>query len=155
MFGLIPNPWMILGAVMFVISTYMYGHHSGYQDSQLEMAAQVSKMNEQARAKEKQLTEQVNITATQLRKANNDADQKLKKLDDDIDSGAVRLFIPVPSGVSGSRNSTAASGNSGQAGTQLDPAIAKSLVGITDDGDKAVRKLNACIDAYNQVRAKQ
>jgi prophage endopeptidase len=38
-----------------------------------------------------------------------------------------------------------------QTNAELDREVAKSLVAITDDGDKAIRQLNACIDAYNTV----
>jgi hypothetical protein len=72
----------------------------------------------------------------------------------DIDSGALRLRLPVKAPVcpvQATADTPVASGDSVQTSAELDGETAKSLVAITDDGDKAIRQLNACIDAYNTV----
>ncbi|WP_240453573.1 lysis system i-spanin subunit Rz [Janthinobacterium agaricidamnosum] len=71
----------------------------------------------------------------------------------DVRSGAVRLSIPVASGrCATTADSTAAAGHRSEARAELDPATAAALDAIAGDGDDATRQLNACIDAYNQVR---
>ena len=80
--------------------------------------------------------------------------EQIAKRDADIASGALRLRIPVQTAcpVSTSDNPTPPGGNSVQATAELDPTVARSLVAITDQGDANTRQLNACIDAYNEVR---
>ncbi|MCC7641418.1 MULTISPECIES: lysis system i-spanin subunit Rz [unclassified Janthinobacterium] len=71
----------------------------------------------------------------------------------DVRSGAVRLSIPVASGhCAASADSAAAAGDRHQTRAELDPATAAALDAIAGDGDDATRQLNACIDAYNQIR---
>lgn len=41
---------------------------------------------------------------------------------------------------------------SGQTRAELEPALAKSLFALTDEGDDAIQELNYCIDAYNAAR---
>lgn len=74
----------------------------------------------------------------------------------DVRSGAVRLSIPVASSQcavgASAGDSAAATGDRHQARAELDPATAATLGAIAGDGDDATRQLNACIDAYNQIR---
>jgi len=63
----------------------------------------------------------------------------------------LQLFIKTKAPVCPPANAPATSGLD-TATAQLDPAFAQSIVTITDDGDNAIRKLNACITVYNQVR---
>lgn len=71
----------------------------------------------------------------------------------DVRSGSVRLSIPVASGqCAATADAAAAAGDRQQARAELDPATAAALDAIAGDGDDAARQLNACIDAYNQIR---
>jgi prophage endopeptidase len=64
----------------------------------------------------------------------------------------LRLSVKAPNcPVQATSDTPVASGDSVQTSAELDRETAKSLVAITDDGDKAIRQLNACIDAYNTV----
>ena len=75
------------------------------------------------------------------------------RFNDDLRSGAVRLSIPVASGLcAATADAAAAAGDQHQARAELDPATAAALDAIAGDGDDATRQLNACIDAYNTVR---
>jgi len=148
------NPWVIIGLITSLIGVYFYGHHEGYQECATENAIQVAKLNEEARRKEVELTEQVNATSANLVKANNDAKRKIDRLNSDLATGTVRLSIPAKCPVSATSDTSVASGDSVQERAELDGAVAQSLVAITNDGDAGIRQLNACIDAYNQVRDK-
>ena len=55
--------------------------------------------------------------------------------------------------VQGNSNTQSASGTRDQAVCKLDDATGQSLHAITQDGDNAIRQLNAVIDAYNLVQA--
>jgi prophage endopeptidase len=69
-------------------------------------------------------------------------------------AGTLKLRIPVQSPVCPvhtASDAPSAPRDSVQTNAELDREVAKSLVAITDDGDKAIRQLNACIDAYNTV----
>lgn len=73
-----------------------------------------------------------------------------------LSTGGVRVSVPVRAAacrVDGSAGAAAAS-EPAQARAELDPAFAAAVAGITGDGDAAIVDLNACIDRYNEVRAR-
>jgi hypothetical protein len=147
------NPYVLVASLLAIIGAYFYGHHQGYQECYSESVEKVAAANEQARAKEAQLTAKVNSTANELRKANETAQVKITKLTADVQSGALRLSIPVSSNsVCASDTARIASGDQPQARAELDGQASANLIAITADGDKAIRALNACITSYNQVR---
>jgi uncharacterized protein (UPF0333 family) len=147
------NPYVLVASLFAIIGAYFYGHHQGYQECYSEAVAKVAAANEQARAKEAQLTAKVNNTANELRKANENAQIKITKLTTDVESGALRLSIPVSSNsICPSDSTRTASGDQPQARAELDRQASANLIAITADGDKAIRALNACITSYNQVR---
>lgn len=143
------NPWLLVGALSMVISSYFYGHHVAY----VEQASEVQRLQLIEKDKEQQMQQAAQSQADQLRKANQDAQAQITHLRSDIASGELRLSIATRSVQSGQDAGTA-SGNS-ETRAELDPAAAQSLVSIAGDGDNAIRQLNACIDIYNQVRSKQ
>lgn len=155
-----PNPYVLLGAILVAISVYFYGHHKGWNERDLEMQAEIAKKNEEARATEQKLNEQVNQTATKLQEANNAIDQKQSALDRAIRAGRVRL--PTASCVQTPTNPTPAPGNStetasrsdGQANesTDAERATLEAIAAIVAQGDRNTEQLNACIDAYNKIR---
>lgn len=155
---MIPNPWIILGVIIFVIGTYFYGHHSGWAERDLEMQAEIAKKNEEARQVERDMTEKVNQTATKLQEANSEITQKQSALDRAIRASRVRLN--TASCLQTSPNSSAAPGNRDQAGsepnrqadTASDAATLAAIAEIIAQGDRNTAQLNACIDAYNTLR---
>jgi flagellar capping protein FliD len=146
------NPYVLVASLLAIIGAYFYGHHQGYQECYSESVAKVARANEEARAKEAELTAKVNNTASQLRKANDEAQTKITKLTADVQSGALRLSIPVSSNSVCSANATGVANGNPNARADLDAKAAEDLISITADGDKAIRALNACITTYNQVR---
>jgi len=146
---MIPNPWVILGAILVAVSVYFYGHHKGWDDRDIEMQAEIAVKNEEARVKEQELTKQLNENSTKLQEANNAITEKQSSLDRAIRAGRVRL--PSTSCVQTSSSPTPASGDSAKAGSESDTEVLRLIAQIIADGDKAINQLNACIDSYNKV----
>ena len=148
------NPYVLLGLVLAFLGTFYGGYTKGEQAESERQQLEIARLNDEARQKEQALVAAVNTTATQLVKANNEAKIQIAKRDADIASGALKLRIPVQTAcpVPATDNPTPPGGNSVQATAELDPTVARSLVAIADQGDANTRQLNACIDAYNEVR---
>jgi hypothetical protein len=146
---MIPNPWMILGAILVAVSVYFYGHHKGWDDRDIEMQAEIAVKNEESRVKEQELTKQLNDQSSKLLEANNAITEKQSSLDRAIRAGRVRL--PSTSCVQTSSSPAPASGDSAKAGSESDTEVLRLIAQIIADGDKAINQLNACIDSYNKV----
>jgi len=149
---MIPNPWVILGAILVAVSVYFYGHHKGWDDRDIEMQAEIAVKNEEARVKEQELTKQLTENSTKLMEANNAITEKQSSLDRAIRAGRVRL--PSTSCVQTNGNPPVASGNSNQATSESDTETLRLIAQIAADGDRAINQLNACIDAYQAVMEK-
>ena len=148
------NPWVLLGILMAVLGAGTSGYLKGSSDESQRQQLEIARLNEQARVKEQALVTAVQTQVKQLVKAEQNAKTIIQKRNSDIDAGALRLRIPVKAPtcpVQTATDATTASGNSIQATAELDRETAKNLIAITDDGDKAIRQLNACIDAYNSA----
>jgi prophage endopeptidase len=141
------NPWIIVGVLGLVLSSYFYGHHQAYVEQEVEVA----RLNALERDKEKQMQDMADSHAKELRKANQNAKAEVTKLQSDLSSGQLRFTART---VSTCQNTTSASGDT-ESRAELDPEVSQALVAITTDGDNAIRQLNACIDLYNQVRSEQ
>jgi len=148
------NPWVLLGILMAIVGSFSGGYLKGGEDEVARQQLEIAALNAEARVKEQALITAVQTQSTKLQKANQDAKLAQQKRNLDIDSGALKLRIPVKAPVCPVHTATdtpVASGDSVQATAEFDRETAKSLVAITDDGDKAIRQLNACIEAYNTV----
>jgi prophage endopeptidase len=148
------NPWVLLGILMAVVGSFGGGYLKGSDDELNRQQLEIAALNAEARVKEQALISAIQTQSTKLQKANQDAKLAQQKRNSDIDSGALRLRLPVKAPncpIPASDDPPTPTGDSVQATAELDATTAKSLVAITDDGDKAIRQLNACIDAYNSV----
>jgi hypothetical protein len=131
---------------------YWYGGKVEKEAQQVE----VDRLNAEARAKEAALTVAVTTTADALRKTNEKAKTATKQRDAAIDSGALRLRVKTTCPVSAAPDTPTPAGDSGgEARAELDRETAKALVAITDEGNRAIEKLNACITLYNNARSTQ
>ena len=156
-----PNPYVILGAVLTAIALYFYGHHKGWAERDMEMQVEIARKNDEARQTEQKLTEQINQTASKLQEANDAITQKQTALDRAIRAGRVRL--PAPGCVSTAQSAAPAAGDRNQAGGQPDrqadqPSDAEratlaAIAEIVAQGDRNTAQLNACIDAYETLRS--
>lgn len=148
------NPAIWLGFLLALAASFGTGYYKGVKNEQNEQQLVIAKLNTEARQKEQALVTAVTTQATQLVKANNEAKVLLQKRNLAIDTGALKLRLPVKTPVcpvSTTDDTAAPTRDSVQAGAELDPTTARSLVAITDQGDANTRQLNACIDAYNTV----
>jgi hypothetical protein len=148
------NPWVLLSILIAVLGAFGGGYIKGGEDENARQQLEIATLNAEARVKEQALITVVQTQSNKLQKANQDAKIAQQKRNLDIDSGALRLRLPVKASVctlQATADTPIASGDSVQTSAELDGETAKSLVAITDDGDKAIRQLNACIDAYNSV----
>ena len=136
--------------VAILLGLYLFGHHVGWKDRDAEMQAEIATKNEEAREREHKLTEQLNQTSTQLKEANDAITEKQSSLDRAISAGRVRL--PAPRCVQASPSPAPATGGGYEAPTESERETLRLIAQIAADGDRAIVQLNACIDAYNQVR---
>jgi hypothetical protein len=131
---------------------YFYGKYVEREAQQVE----VDRLNTEARAKEQALAAAVTTTAEALRKTNEKAKLATKQRDAAIDSGALKLRLKATCPVPAATDTPSPSGdNRGEASAELDRETAKALVAITDEGNRAIEKLNACITLYNNARSTQ
>jgi prophage endopeptidase len=157
----LPNPYLILGAVLSAIALYFYGHHKGWKDRDYEMQAVIAQKNEEARQKEQKLSEQLNQNASQLQEANNAITAKQTALDRAIRAGRVRL--PAPSCVQATSSPTVTTRDRDETrseparqadeNTDAERATLAAIAEIIAQGDRNTAQLNACIDAYNALRS--
>lgn len=157
---MIPNPWLIIGVIIFVISTFFYGHHKGWNQRDAEMQAEIAIKNEESRTKEQEMNVKLNEQSSKLMEANNGIAEKQTALDRAIRSGRVRL--PTPSCIQTPTNTAIAPTNSPETASKpngptdqasdAERATLQAIAEIVAQGDRNTAQLNACIDAYNQVR---
>lgn len=141
----------ILVAASVITGSYFFGRHNGYQEKETEVAAQVAKANEETAKKDQESQAKINDLSTQLVKAKQNAATKSQKLDTAIATGTLRLRIPTTrSGDLPSNAGSTGGDNTGYA--ELDPRTAASLVALTHRGDDAIRRLNSCVAAYNNIK---
>ena len=153
------NPWVILSILIAIGSAAAGGYSKGkaaeYQRQQIEIAA----LNAKARETEKAMAQVAQTYGETLRKANHVAKIKETRLRADISTGALSLRIPVktPQCVFPMpETATPASGSdAGTTSAELDRTTADALIAITAEGDAAIRKLNTCIQAYEQMKGMQ
>jgi hypothetical protein len=143
------NPWLIIGALVALGSFYSYGHHKGWVERDAEMQSEIAQKNEEARAKEQELTKQLNDNSTKLQEANNAISEKQTSLDRAIRAGSLRL--KTTSCVQTSSSPTPPNGNSNQEGSESERQTLAAIAEIIAQGDRNTAQLNACIDSYNKV----
>jgi hypothetical protein len=146
------NPWVVLMLIVALGGAYLKGSHSGFEKCNLENQAQVAKMNEEARAIEGIHQNAVNAIALQLEKANANAKAQDDKLLTVVADSGFRMRVSSTSCVQASADAGTSSGDQSQPTAELDPATGQALFDIAQIGDEAIRSLNACIAAYDQVR---
>ena len=127
---------------------YYYGKHVEAKAQQEE----VDRLNTVARAKEQALATAVTKTADALRNSNEKAKLVTKQRDAAIDSGALKLRLKASCPIQTPTDTSLATGSgAGEARAELDPEVGKNLFAIAEEGDRAIQKLNACIDLYNKA----
>jgi hypothetical protein len=148
MFG-IPLPYIALAICIALFGSYRGGYHFGWEDRDNDMKLAIAQKNDEARAKEKELGEKLQDQETKLRKAQDDVKKKQSAMHELARTG--RLRLPAPSCPQANASASASTGNSTDASESERQTIA-ALIDIAAEGDKAISRLNACINAYNEVR---
>jgi uncharacterized iron-regulated membrane protein len=144
----------LLSGLIALLLTFGGGYWYGGHVEKKAQQAEVDRLNAQARAKEAALVAAVNTTADALRKTNEKAKTAAQERDAAITAGTYKLRVPVQTTcpVPAAADSPAPAGdNRGEARAELDPAFGKALFAITDEGNRAIEKLNACITLYNKA----
>lgn len=149
------NPYVILGIVLAVLSSFGGGYWKGKHDEGVRQQIEVAAANDKARQTEQNMAVVANTYAQTLRKTQNVAKAKEDKLRADIAIGERKLFLPVKTtcAVPATPDAPTSAGDSRETRTELDRSVAEALIAITADGDQAIRKLNACIDTYEKLRS--
>jgi len=148
----------LLSGLIALLLTFGGGYWYGKRVEAKAQQEEVDRLNAQARAKEAALVTAVNTTADALRKTNEQAKLAAKERSAAIDSGTFKLRVPVKTTcpVYTAPDTPAPTGDSaGEARAELDPAFGKALFAIAEEGDKAIAKLNACVELYNKARESQ
>ena len=143
------NPWLIIWVLVALSGFYTYGHHKGWVERDAEMQSEIAQKNEEARAKEQELTKQLNDNSSKLQEANNAISEKQTSLDRAIRAGSLRL--KTTSCVQTSSSPTPPNGNSNQEGSESERQTLAAIAEIIAQGDRNTAQLNACIDSYNKV----
>jgi len=142
----------LLSGVIVLLLTFGGGYFYGQHVEAEAQQAEVDRLNIESRAKEAALTAAVTKTANALRNTNEKAKLAAHQRDIAIDSGALRLRLKTTCPVPTAADPATPTGNSGGApSADLDRETAKALIALTEEGDRAINKLNACIAAYNDV----
>jgi uncharacterized iron-regulated membrane protein len=146
----------ILGGLLMLVLVFGGGYCTGKHYEQEAQQAEVDRLNTEARAKEKALADAVTTTANALRVSNEKAKMATKQRDAAIDSGALKLRLKASCPIQAAADTATPTGGGGGApSAELDPAFGKALFELTDEGNRAIEKLNACIDLYNQALESQ
>ena len=140
----------VLVTLLVIFGIYRFGFHKGWKERDVEMQAAIATANEKSRATEQKLTEQITANANQLQEANDALNEKSSALDRAIRAGRVRL--PAASCVQPAQGAAPAAGDRDETVSESDRETLRLIAQIAADGDRAINQLNACIDAYNQVR---
>jgi hypothetical protein len=146
------NPWIIIAFLLALAGFYGFGHHKGWADRDAEMQAEIAQKNDEARAKEQELTKQINDQSYKLQEANNAISEKQSSLNKLIRSGSVRL--QATGCVQTNASTASASGDRNTEGSESDRATLLAIAEIVAQGDRNTAQLNQCITAYNQVMEK-
>ena len=148
----------LLSGLVALLIAFGGGYWYGGKEEKEAQQVEIDRLNTEARAKEQALAAAVTTTAEALRKTNEKAKLATKQRDAAIDSGALKLRVPVKTTcpVPAPADTSAPAGDSaGEARTELDPAFGKALFELTDEGNRAIEKLNSCIDLYNKALESQ
>ena len=147
------NPWVLLGILMAIGSSFGGGYWKGQDDENTRQQVEIAALNAKARETEQNMAKVANTYAETLRKSQNAARTKETKLRADVASGALRLSIPTQSPVcSTSVTAVTAGDNSGETRTELSGQVSETLIAIASEGDSAIRKLNQCIETYQTLK---
>ncbi len=155
----IPLPWLIVGVLISLFGTYRIGHHYGWLERDNDMKIAIAKKNDEARQIEQNMGEKLNQQSAKLQEANDAINKKTTALAVANRAGKLRLCpssnVQTPSNTaSTSADSKATSQPDRPTDTASDAerATIDAIAEIVAQGDRNTVALNACVDAYENVR---
>jgi hypothetical protein len=155
----IPLPWLIVGVLISLFGSYKVGHHYGWLERNGDMKIAIAKKNEESRKTEQQLNEQINQNATKLLEATNAINQKTSALAVANRAGKLRLCpssnVQAPTSSPIATTDTKATSEPDRPTNEpsdAERATIDAIAEIVAQGDKNTAALNACVDAYENVR---
>ena len=155
----IPLPWLIVGVLVSLFGTYQVGHHYGWLERDNDMKIAIAKKNEESRKTEQKLNEQINQNATKLLEATNAINQKTSALAVANRAGKLRLcptsYVQAPTSTPVAPTDTKATSEPDRPTNEpsdAERATIEAIAEIVAQGDKNTAALNACVDAYENVR---
>lgn len=146
-----PRVWIIgiISVILACTGGYLYGRHDGTKLTEARWVEASAKAQRLADDKYDAAQKKIDKLEGTLKDEQENSYIVARQRDDAIRSGAIKLYVPTVSPV-------AEPGGTGikfkETRTELDPAFAIRVFAITDEGDRAIRDLNVCIDAYEAVR---
>jgi hypothetical protein len=162
-----PNPYVILGALVFAICSYFYGHHTGVQVTKAEWEAEkataaieagkvLAKANQEVRELEHLLANTQNrvekVYVDKVRTVEVERKQLVDVARTDglfIDAACPDNSNPVPSAA------PSPSSDNGGKKARLSGEAAEALITIAADADEIVHQLNACQEILRNERELQ
>lgn len=162
-----PNPWMLVGAAVLIISSYFYGHHTGVQvtkaDWEAEKAALAIEAGKVLAAEQAKIAEFEHLLANTQNRVEKVYVEKIRTVEVEkqqlvdiartdglfIDAACPDPSNPVPSAASspGSDHGTTKARLSGEA--------AETLIAIAADADEITHQLTACQEILRNERELQ
>ena len=155
----LPLPWLIVGVLVSLFGTYRVGHHYGWLERDGDMKIAIAKKNEEARQIEQNMGEKLNQQSLKLQEANDAINKKTTALA--VANRAGKLRLCPSSNVQASSSTAPATANTEatrEPDRQTDQpsdaerATIEAIAEIVAQGDKNTVALNACVDAYENVR---
>jgi hypothetical protein len=147
------NPYFWVAAASVCLACAFGGYEyaqKGIDEERAVAKAALDAANKHAQEVTDERNTAVSKISSDLATAQAKADKAAKDLASNIATGALRLSIAGSCGGKLPNDPTLTSSNN-QGQCNIDPGAAQSLVGLTQRGDEAITKLNACIDAYNAL----
>lgn len=138
---------VILGALLFGLWRV---YHAGYDARDTEAKLEMSQALLHAAKQTDELRVAFDALKSKRDKERKNAEQEISRLRVAVDDGSLRLSIPATPGA----GAASAPAGDPEARTELDRSTSQALVGITADGDAAIRDLNSCIDSYDALKDK-
>jgi hypothetical protein len=155
----IPLPWLIVGVLVSLFGTYRVGHHYGWLERDDDMKIAIAQKNDEARKIEQNMTEKLSQQSAKLQEANDAINKKTTALAVANRAGKLRLCpssnVQAPTSTSVATTDTKATSEPDRPTNEpsdAERATIEAIAEIVAQGDKNTVALNACVDAYENVR---
>lgn len=166
------NPLVIrlIAAAVTLVAVASFGYWRGYEsqaDTVTELKVQMKaadaaadielkQVNVQVQERQK-LLDTVGVQIKQMEGERNAAHADADNLRADLAAARKRLSVSIAPGScrptgQGATAGSPAVGDGPAVTAELDPTVAARLVELTDTGDQAIRRLNACIASYRAAQ---